>query len=78
MVTYIWVVIGSGIGLPPDDTKPLPNADFSLMSFFGIRMRTISQQVFNLIFFIISLKTILLKLLAHELKVIAGGDNVHY
>ena len=44
MATEIWVNIGSGNGLLPDGTKPLPepNVDISSVRSSGIRLRAIS------------------------------------
>ena len=43
MTTEIWVNIGSGNGLLPDDTKPLP--DWSSVKASDIHIRGISQQM---------------------------------
>ena len=50
MVTQIWVNIGSGNGLVPDGTKPLPEPILTLVRFYGIHIREISQWVAKLLF----------------------------
>ena len=38
-----WVKICSGNGLLPDDTKPQPTSDFSLVRLNGLNLRDISR-----------------------------------
>ena len=47
MTTEIWVNIGSGNGLLPDGTKPLPepNVDLSSIRSSGIHLRAILQEI---------------------------------
>ena len=47
MATKIWVNIGSGNGLLPDGTKPLPepNVDLSSVKSSGIHLRAILQEI---------------------------------
>ena len=66
MVTEIWVNIGSGNGLLPDGTKPLPDAmDFSLVKCFGIHLRAVSQELLINFRWNMCLEIALLKLLPH-------------
>ena len=43
MAIYLWVNIGSGNGLLPDSTKPLPKP--MLTYYRGIHLRAISREV---------------------------------
>ena len=43
MATEIWVNIGSGNGLVPDGTKPLPESMLTVMKSNDIYQRVISQ-----------------------------------
>ena len=45
MVTEIWVNIGSGNGLLPDGTKPLPEPMLTDPQFSDIHIRAISQDM---------------------------------
>ena len=46
MATEIWVNIGSGNGLLPDGTKPLPEpVDWSSVKSSDIHIRAISQEI---------------------------------
>ena len=47
MATQIWVNIGSGNGLLPDGTKPLPEPNICLSSkvFCGINRGAVSEEV---------------------------------
>ena len=60
MVTYIWVNIGSGNGLLPDGTKPLPEpmlTDDQWGLKCGIHLRPILQEVLKISTLKMSLKT---------------------
>ena len=73
MATRNWVNIGSGNGLLPDGTKPYLAQCWliSLMTFSGISLRAISQQVAKLQFYEISIKSLLIKLVPH----LAGANE---
>ena len=50
MATQIWINFGSGNGLLPDGTKPLPEPLLTYHQVFcGIHMREFSPEMFNLI-----------------------------
>ena len=66
VATYIWVNIGSGNGLLPAGTKPLPltNGYFSLVRFSSIHPRAISQLSAQAnVLSITSLKIIIVKII---------------
>ena len=63
MTTQNWVNIGSGNGLLPDDTMPLPVPMLTYHQWDS--MAKISQQVTKLIFFKFGLKIILSTLHPH-------------
>ena len=78
MATEIWVNIGSGNGLLPDGTKPLPevrtNVDLPSVRSIGIHLSTISQEILQPSITKISWKIAFLKFLlnlpgANELRV---------
>ena len=55
MVTHIMVNFGSGSGMVPDGTKPLPEImlpNFQSVLQSGIHLRAISLEIFNTIFLI--------------------------
>ena len=45
MVTKIWVIIGPGNGLLPDESKPLPEPMFSLVSKWVIKFNGLSGDI---------------------------------
>ena len=45
MATEIWVNIGSGNGLVPDGTKPLPEPMLTFLQSSDIHIRAISQEM---------------------------------
>ena len=62
MVTKISVNIGSGKGILPEDTKPLPEPMLSIIhAFCGILLDVISLRVPKLLFCIMNMKIILVE-----------------